>query len=87
VTLKEIADETGFSIATISMALKGSGRISAITRQKVQDAAQRMNYVPNVDARNLALSKVQKRTGSTWNGPMEPKGIEGNISEGKRKGF
>jgi LacI family transcriptional regulator len=55
---KEIAEKTGFSINTVSLALKGSPRISAETRDKILDIARSLNYIPN----QVAQSLVQKRT-------------------------
>lgn len=55
---KEIAERTGFSINTVSLALKGSSRISEETRSKIMECARQLNYIPNVVARSL----VQKKT-------------------------
>ncbi|MDF2963824.1 MAG: LacI family transcriptional regulator, partial [Paenibacillus sp.] len=55
---KEIAERTGFSINTVSLALQGSSRISEETRHKILQCAEQLNYIPNVVARSL----VQKRT-------------------------
>lgn len=53
VTLKDIARETGLSQATVSLALAGSPLVSEKTGKRVQEAAERMGYVPNAAARNL----------------------------------
>jgi len=55
---KEIAEKTGFSINTVSLALKGSPRISEETRSIIMECAKQLNYIPNVVARSL----VQKKT-------------------------
>ncbi|MFE5323173.1 LacI family DNA-binding transcriptional regulator [Paenibacillus sp. NPDC056579] len=55
---KEIAEKTGFSINTVSLALKGSPRISEETRAVIMACAEQLNYIPNVVARSL----VQKKT-------------------------
>ncbi|TDF93268.1 LacI family DNA-binding transcriptional regulator [Paenibacillus piri] len=55
---KEIAEKTGYSINTVSLALKGSPRISEETRLKIMECARQLNYIPNVVARSL----VQKKT-------------------------
>lgn len=56
--LADIAKETGFSVNTVSLALRGSSRISEETRALIQQAADRLSYVPN----GLARSLVQKKS-------------------------
>jgi len=46
-TIRQIANETGLSAATVSLALRGKGRISDETRLKVQAAARNLSYQPN----------------------------------------
>jgi len=53
VTIKDIAKGAGVSHATVSMVFSGEKRISEKTRNKVLTIAKRMNYVPNIGARNL----------------------------------
>lgn len=53
VTLKDIAKELGVSINTISLALNNSSRVSTDTRLRVQEAAERLHYVPNRAAQSL----------------------------------
>ena len=55
--LKDIAQETGFSINTVSLALNGSTRISEQTRQIIAEAAARLHYVPNKVARSLVTQR------------------------------
>ena len=43
-TLKEIAEATGYSIATVSRALNGSPRITPETRRSVLACARRTGY-------------------------------------------
>ena len=59
-TLKDIAEEVGLSVSSVSRVLNNTGRISAEKRKAVLDAAKRMNYTPNVNAREL-----KKQTSST----------------------
>jgi LacI family transcriptional regulator len=54
VTLLDLAHETGLSRTTVSYALNGHQGIPEATKEKVREAAQRMGYVPNAHARNLA---------------------------------
>lgn len=51
--LKEIAESTGFSVNTVSLALRGSDRIPERTRDLIMKEAARQNYFPNQIARSL----------------------------------
>ena len=44
VTLKDIAEETGYSISTVSRVLNGSDKISKQTRREVYKTAKRLKY-------------------------------------------
>lgn len=46
-TLSTVAKRAGVSIPTVSQVMRGAGRISAETREKVLTAAQELHYVPN----------------------------------------
>ena len=52
-TLKDVAASVGVSAATVSRVLNGTGVISEATRQRVMQAAQDLNYIPNEMARSL----------------------------------
>ena len=45
--LKDIADKTGFSTNTVSLALRESPRIPEPTRMLIRQAAAELNYLPN----------------------------------------
>ncbi|MEO8561348.1 MAG: LacI family DNA-binding transcriptional regulator [bacterium] len=53
VTLKDIAKQLGISMTTVSRALADHPDISAETKERVRDAAQVMNYIPNYRGRYL----------------------------------
>ncbi len=55
VTLKDIAKEAGVSTALVSYCLNGSksGWMSEKTRQRIEEAARKLNYKPNRLARSL----------------------------------
>lgn len=57
ITIKTLAEQSGFSIATVSKALKDSYEISAETKKKVLDLAERLNYIPNPYASSLRKQK------------------------------
>jgi DNA-binding LacI/PurR family transcriptional regulator len=59
VTIRDIADELGMSHATVSRALHDHAAISAPTKARVHEAAQRLGYIPNSGAR--ALRQVHSR--------------------------
>ena len=52
-TIYDIASDAGVSIATVSRVLRGETNVSAVTREKVQDAIARHNYRPSSIARGL----------------------------------
>lgn len=60
VQLKDIAKHLGLSVATVSKAINGKGRISSKTRERVLKAIEEFGYKPNEVARSL-----RKRTANT----------------------
>jgi LacI family transcriptional regulator len=57
VTLTDVADLAGVSVGTASKALSGNGRMRPETRQRVLDAAQRLDFQPNEQARSLLAGR------------------------------
>lgn len=53
-TVRDVARIASVSTSTVSLALSGSDKVSAKTRQKVRDAAATVGYSPNPVARSLA---------------------------------
>jgi LacI family transcriptional regulator len=58
VTLQDIANRLGVSVATVSRALAGYTDVAPTTRQRVLQAAQEMGYRPNVIARMLQKQRT-----------------------------
>ncbi len=58
-SLKDIADRTGFSVATVSRVLNDDSRISDATKEKVRAVAKELNYSPNYQAKVLAGRKAR----------------------------
>ncbi|WLD93838.1 LacI family DNA-binding transcriptional regulator [Alkalihalobacillus sp. AL-G] len=58
ITIKDIAKETGVSIATVSRVLNNTGYASEEIREKVLSTAMRLNYLPNAVARSLKNEKT-----------------------------
>ena len=60
--LKDIAERTGFSVNTVSLALRDSARIPEETRLIIREAAAALNYAPNHVAKSL-VSRETKTVG------------------------
>ena len=55
--LKQLSDKLGLSQTTVSRALNGYPEVKEATRQRVEDAARKYNYVPNRGATSLATGR------------------------------
>ena len=58
VTIKDIAELTGVSYATVSRTLNHLSGVNAATREKILAAAMEMGYRPNIHARSLKTNKT-----------------------------
>ncbi len=58
-TIADVAKAAGVSNTTVSHALTGQGRINEETRQRVQAAADRLGYSPNMMARGLRTARTR----------------------------
>ena len=58
-TMKDMAQALGVSVATVSRALSNSPSISAEMREKIQQYAQENNFTPNVLASRLRQTNVK----------------------------
>ena len=56
-TLKDIGEELGLSVGTVSRALNGFPEVNARTRARVLGAAKRLNYHPNRSAQKLVTGR------------------------------
>ena len=59
VTLQDIARETGYSVNTVSHALRGMQDISAGTSTRIRAVADRMGYAPNQIASSLRSGRTR----------------------------
>jgi DNA-binding LacI/PurR family transcriptional regulator len=59
VGIDEVARAAGVSTATVSRALSGRGRVSAATRMRVEQAADRLGYVVQASASSLASGRTR----------------------------
>ena len=58
ITIRQIAEECGVSIATVSNVINGRDKMSPVTRQKVLDTIEKYGYVPNPIAKGLRIRKT-----------------------------
>ncbi len=59
VTLFDVAREAGVSKSTVSLVINNSNAVKPETKARVYDAIKKLNYVPNVSARELTTKKKQ----------------------------
>ena len=58
VTLKQLAASLQLSPTTVSRALNGYPEVNAATRERVAEAAAKLNYLPNMRAKGLATGRT-----------------------------
>jgi LacI family transcriptional regulator len=58
-TIRDVAKLAGVSISTVSLALNGSGPVSAETYSRIWDAAQAVGYAPNPVAQSLKSGRAR----------------------------
>ena len=59
ITIKDIAEECGVSVATVSRVMNNvPGKYSIETEKKIQSVAEKLGYIPNVMARSLVTQKT-----------------------------
>ncbi|MFT4235694.1 MAG: LacI family DNA-binding transcriptional regulator [Microbacterium sp.] len=75
VTIRDIAAEAQVSVATVSNAMNRPGRVSAPTREKVLEVADRLGYVPP------AIAHQRARTHRKRIGIIAPFGAYGSYAE------
>ncbi|MDX1415901.1 MAG: LacI family DNA-binding transcriptional regulator [Candidatus Promineifilaceae bacterium] len=58
VTLKDIANDVGVSITTVSRALAGYSDVSPATRERIKSSAESLGYFPNITAQRLRKQRT-----------------------------
>lgn len=59
VTILDVARESGVSYSTVSRVLNGFDFVKGSTRERVLEAAEKLGYVANIQARSLAGGRTQ----------------------------
>ena len=59
VNIRDVAQEAGVSVSTVSKVVNKTGSISESTRKRVLKITERLDYHPNAFARGLVTHKVE----------------------------
>ena len=59
ITIKDVAREAKVATSTVSRVLANSNKISEETKERVNEAIKKLNYIPSVVARGLAKNKTR----------------------------
>ena len=89
VTIRDVANATGVSTATVSNVLNNTGKVGAHTRRTVLRAVKRMGYIPDVHARHLA-SRERRTLGiiiSDIENPFFPEVVKGFEVRARHLGY
>ncbi|MBP8314095.1 LacI family DNA-binding transcriptional regulator, partial [Clostridium neonatale] len=57
VTIQDVAKKANVSVATVSRVMNGNYPVKAETRESVLKAVDELNYIPNMQARELTQKK------------------------------
>nr|WP_232223633.1 MULTISPECIES: LacI family DNA-binding transcriptional regulator [unclassified Arthrobacter] len=57
-TIKDVAELAGVATSTVSRALSKPDRVNRHTRERIEEAAARLNYVPSSQARGLSSGRT-----------------------------
>lgn len=58
-TIYDISNKAGVSIATVSRVMNGSNKVRPDTKKRVMDIIEQYNYIPNAFARGMGLKSLQ----------------------------
>lgn len=89
ITIRDVAKESGYSIATVSKALNGVDVVKPRTKQKILEAAERLHYVPNLMGKQLknAQTKMIGFYTTSISGPYFSILVEAMAREAERRGY
>jgi LacI family transcriptional regulator len=83
-TLKTIATETGLSLSTVSLALRDGSNLRKETREKVQQAAEALGYVPDAAGVRLRTGRANA-VGLILDGREDSLGFSRNLIRGAQR--
>lgn len=88
-TIKQVSEHAQVSQATVSRVMTGSARVSADTRERVEQAMTQLGYTPNAFAQSLASNRSNSvgLVVSSLNGPfygLLMEGLESTLREGNK---
>ena len=88
-TIKDVAREAGVSIATVSYVLSNDKRITKKTKDKVNEAIKKLNYLPSLAARSLKTNKLNMAIIilSSFSGPIYSTILDEMVSAFQRHNF
>jgi DNA-binding LacI/PurR family transcriptional regulator len=88
-TIKDVAQRAGVGQGTVSRVLNGSGYVSEDARQRVLDAVQALNYVPNAQARAMMTRRTMTLgvVLPDLTNPYFPSLVRGIQDEARRNGY
>ncbi|MBS1253490.1 MAG: Catabolite control protein A [Anaerolineales bacterium] len=93
VTLRDIAQETGYSVTTVSRALNDYDDVSPKTRRTICETAERLGYHPNITAQHLqrqrtdTLGFIIPTTGPRFSDPFFTEFLAGIGNEASAQGY
>ena len=92
ITIKEIAEDAGVSVSTVSRVISNNPKISEATKLRVREVIERLNYKPNIMARGLVKRKtgilgviMPKETTTLFTSPFFIEVMEGISLKGKER--
>ena len=59
-SIKDVAKACGFSVTTVSRALNGYDDVNEQTKERIREAAKKLQYTPNIHAKNLVMQKSNR---------------------------
>lgn len=59
ITIKDVARQAGVSISAVSKAMNNSTELNAATKEHILQVAKQMNYIPNINGRNLKAKEAR----------------------------
>ncbi|MCA4134253.1 LacI family DNA-binding transcriptional regulator [Arthrobacter sp. M4] len=57
-TIKDVAERAGVATSTVSRALSNPDRVNRVTRERIQQVAAELNYIPSSQARSLSSGRT-----------------------------